>query len=92
MARAPLADTTNLSDQKRGFLPLCLKAEPCILNSEHPIPHLAVYGGKNLGAIKDKNTSARTDIRIMNSGRCLFTLETMSCNCLQGRYISYPGT
>ncbi len=90
MARVPLADTTNLPDQKRAFLPHYLNAEPQDFNFEHQISHLAAYESNNLGALKDKDTSARTNIRIMSSGQCLFTSGTMTCNCVQGQYITYP--
>lgn len=92
MAQVPLADTTDLPDQKRVFLPHYLNNEPQGFNFEHQIPHLAAYESNNLGALKDKDSSGRTNIRNMSSGRCMFTLGTMSCNCVQGRYITYSGS
>lgn len=92
MARVSLPDTTNLPDQKRAFLPHCLNTEPQGFNFEHQTPHLAAYESNNLGALMDKDTSDRTNTRSMSSGRCMFTLGTMSCNCVQGRYITYPGS
>lgn len=85
MAQVPLADTTNLHE------PHCLNTEPQGINFKHPIPHLNACDS-NLGTLKEKDTSAQTNIRIMSSGRCTFTLGTMSCNCVQGRYTTYPGS
>ena len=86
MAQVPLADTTNLSE------PHCLNTEHQGINFENQIPHLDAYESKNLEDLKDKDTSAQTSIGIMNSGQFMFTLGTMSCNCVQGRYITYPGS